>query len=48
MLFSKRTGTEKTTSLLILGKFEGVPSSNSKLALASDDGTKATLYVKMI
>ena len=33
--------TGKTTSLLILGILEGIPSSNSKMALRSGDGTKA-------
>ena len=50
MLFSKEKSTGKTTSLLILGNLEGVPKSNSKMALASGDGTKTgtTMYVKII
>ena len=49
MLFSKEKGTGKTTSLLILGNLEGVPSSNSKMALASGEGTKTgtLMYFKI-
>ena len=41
--------TGKTTSLLILGILEGIPSSNSKMALRSGDGTKTgtTMYVEI-
>ena len=50
MLFSKEKSTGKTASLLILGNLEEVPNSNSKMALASVDGTKTgtTMYVKII
>ena len=49
MLFSKEKSTGKTTSLLILGNLEGVPSSNSKMALASGEGTKTgtLMYFKI-
>ena len=41
-LFSQvNQSTGKTTSLLILGILEGIPSSNSKMGLRSGDGTKA-------
>ena len=41
--------TGKTTSLLILGILERIPSSNSKMALRSGDGTKTrtTIYVEI-
>ena len=41
--------TEKTTSLLILGILDGVPSSNWKIALKIGNGTKTgpTMYVKI-
>ena len=48
ILFSKGKGTGKTASLLFLGKLEGVPSSNSEMALAVGDGAKTgtTMYLK--
>ena len=41
--------TGKTTSLLILGILEGIPSSTNKMALRSGDGTKTgtTMYVEI-
>ena len=41
--------TGKTTSLLISGILVGIPSSKSKMALRSGDGTKTgtTMYVEI-
>ena len=41
--------TGKTTSLLISGILVGIPSSKSKMALISGDGTKTgtTMYVEI-